>query len=124
MTMKKKLAVATLGAMFVVSSIGSAFAAQASVKSQQPSGKAYFFMQRLDELAKEKGITVEELKAQLEQEREAKLAEMAKEKGITVEELKAQLQQQREAKLEEIAKQKGISVGELKAQFEANRKAK
>ncbi|MMZ58473.1 hypothetical protein D1872_204570 [compost metagenome] len=53
----------------------------------------------------------------MKQKKEAKLEQMAKKKGITVEELKQKLQKKHEEKLEEIAKQKGISVDELKKQL-------
>ncbi|MCY9616026.1 hypothetical protein M5W90_24925, partial [Paenibacillus thiaminolyticus] len=46
----------------------------------------------LESLAAEKGITVDELKAQMEQEREAKLEQLAAKKGMTVDELKAQME--------------------------------
>jgi|GEM_PF-1943528 len=74
----------------------------------------------IERIAKEKGISKEEAKAQFE----AKLAEIAKKKGITVEELKKQMAEGKfpkghrkpldEAKLEELAKKKGITVEELK----------
>ncbi|EHQ59633.1 hypothetical protein PDENDC454_24383, partial [Paenibacillus dendritiformis C454] len=47
----------------------------------------------LESLAAEKDITVDELKAQMEQEREAKLEKLASEKGITVDELKTQMEE-------------------------------
>jgi uncharacterized protein YdbL (DUF1318 family) len=80
--------------------------------------------EKLAKLAEEKGITVEELKAQMEKEREAKLADMAKEKGITVEELKAQMQMTPEERLAKLAEEKGITVEELKAQMEKEREDK
>ncbi|MFF0830822.1 hypothetical protein ACFYU8_28710, partial [Brevibacillus sp. NPDC003359] len=94
----------------------------------------------LEEMAKEKGISVEELIEQLKEE--GKLAmnvslttinldEMAKEKGISVEELIKQLEKEGtiatgEAasftkpaiSLEQMAKEKGISVEELIKQLE------
>lgn len=49
--------------------------------------------ERLSEIAKEKGITVEELKEQMKAKREERLVKKAEEKGITVEELKEQMRQ-------------------------------
>ncbi|MGI6449118.1 MAG: hypothetical protein ACOX3R_02160 [Desulfitobacteriia bacterium] len=77
----------------------------------------------IERIAKEKGISKEEAKAQFE----AKLTEIAKKKGITVEELKKQMADGKfrkghrkpldEAKLKELAKKKGITVEELKKQL-------
>lgn len=79
---------------------------------------------KLSEIAKQKGITVEELKKQMAEGKwgkgrhkpldEAKLKEIAEKKGITVEELKKQIAERHEAKLKEIAEKKGITVEELK----------
>jgi|GEM_PF-3545624 hypothetical protein len=49
------------------------------------------------------------------------LEEKAKELGITVDELKAKMKAERQAKLEEQAKSMGITVDELKAKMKANR---
>lgn len=49
----------------------------------------------MEQLAAEKGVTIDELKAQMEQERQAKLEQLAAEKGITVDEKKAQLDKKR-----------------------------
>ncbi|NME99596.1 hypothetical protein HF838_15255 [Aneurinibacillus aneurinilyticus] len=84
------------------------------LKQQMKQHKRGF---NLEELAKEKGISVDELKQQMKQKKEEKLEQMAKKKGISVDELKQQLQQKHEEKLEQIAKQKGISVDELKKQL-------
>lgn len=83
--------------------------------------------QKLEEMAKQKGVTVDELKAQLKAEHEKKLQERAKEEGISVEELKARLEAkkaEREKKLEEMAKAKGITVEQLKAQLKAEHEKK
>lgn len=73
--------------------------------------------QLLEKIAKEKGITVEELKKQLKAEHKARFEKMAKERGISVDALKAQLKAEHRAKLESLAKEKGITVEELKKQF-------
>jgi molybdopterin converting factor small subunit len=123
MNIRKKVVATTLGAVFALASFSSVFAAEAPAQSNEPAWKAHFakhHKMNLEELAKQKGITVDELKAQFKKnhrDRGAKLEELAKQKGITVEELKAQFKQKHEAKLEELAKQKGITVDELKAQF-------
>lgn len=124
---KKKILATTLGAAFALSAFGSAFAAETTIQTQTSMhiekhfGSGGHFGKKganLEDIAKKKGISVEGLKAQIEQEREAKLAEQAAEQGITVDELIAQREQKRTAKLEELAKLKGITVDELKAQFE------
>ncbi|MED4731179.1 hypothetical protein P9597_24195 [Aneurinibacillus migulanus] len=125
--MKKKLYATLLGTGVALATMSSVFAAEPSTEQQvnesatvqahgwHKGGK--MTESKLEELAKEKGITVNELKQQMKQKKEAKLEQMAKKKGITVEELKQQLQKKHEEKLEEIAKQKGISVDELKKQL-------
>lgn len=103
--MNKKFVATALGAIFAISAMGSAFAAEADSTSKQDPSK-YFAKKefgargtyggdKLTELAAEKGITVDELKAQMEQERQAKLEERAAEQGMTVDELKAQREQKR-----------------------------
>lgn len=49
---------------------------------------------RLEEKAKEMGITVDELKAKMKADRQAKLEEKAQELGITVDELKSRVKTQ------------------------------
>ncbi len=138
--MKKKLLATTLGAVFALSALGHAFAAetttQTPVDPRTQVEKSFFGKKgaKLETLAAEKGITVDELKAQMEKEREAKLAELAAQKGVTVEELKAEMEKNRPAKkvfggkgkvdLEALAKEKGITVEELKAEMEREREAK
>lgn len=93
---------------------------------------------RLEKIAEEKGITVEELKQQMEDRKEEmqqkideKLAELAEEKDMTLDELKdiidglkdireehrAEMKANREERLEELAEEKGITVDELKEQL-------
>ena len=74
---------------------------------------------QIEQKAKDLGITVNELKAQMKAEHQAKLEQKAKNLGITVDELKAQMTAKREAKLEKKAKELGISVDELKAKLKA-----
>jgi len=83
---------------------------------------------KLSEIAKQKGITVDELKKQMAEGKwgkgrhkpldEAKLKEIAEKKGITVEELKKRIAERHEAKLKEIAEKKGITVEELKQRID------
>ncbi|CAG7653551.1 hypothetical protein ACFQI7_31580 [Paenibacillus allorhizosphaerae] len=85
--------------MFAISAMSSAFAAEpsASVSNQAPGKHAASPKKgaTLEQLAAEKGVTIDELKAQMEQERQAKLEQLAAEKGITVDEKKAQLDKKR-----------------------------
>ncbi|MDD3364079.1 MAG: hypothetical protein PHZ03_03790 [Syntrophomonas sp.] len=74
---------------------------------------------QIEQKAKDLGITVDELKAQMKAERKAKLEQKAKDLGITVDELKAKMKAEHQAKLEKKAKELGISVDELKAQRKA-----
>ncbi|BFH13748.1 hypothetical protein WJ0W_003879 [Paenibacillus melissococcoides] len=95
--MNRSLAVTAFGAILAVSAMGSAFAAEADTTLTQGATAKPFALHKdrginLEQLAAEKGITVDELKAQMEQEREAKLEQLAAEKGITVDELKAQME--------------------------------
>ncbi|RJG19147.1 hypothetical protein [Paenibacillus thiaminolyticus] len=135
--MNKSLAVTAFGAILAVSAMGSAFAAEADTTLTQEATAKPFALHKerginFEQLAAEKGITVDELKAQMEQEREAKLEQMAAEKGITVDELKEQMKErgtkgkfgQGALDLEQLAAEKGITVDELKAQMEQERKAK
>ncbi|EJL25347.1 hypothetical protein [Brevibacillus sp. BC25] len=167
--MKKKMAMAVM-ALAVSAMAGSAFAANEPAKTTGSSAplkmvntdgtdallKPIF---NLEQMAKEKGITVEELIKQLEKEgkltkgaaintkdsdlttsfsfmkfdansdnsKTIDLEEMAKEKGISVEELIEQLKEEGTLEmiastttinLEEVAKEKGISVEELIKQLE------
>jgi uncharacterized protein YdbL (DUF1318 family) len=57
---------------------------------------------------------VDKFIAEKKVQREAKLQEVAKEKGITVDELKAQFKQKHQQRLEEKAAQKGVKPDELK----------
>ncbi|MCP1357038.1 hypothetical protein [Aneurinibacillus migulanus] len=132
--MKKKLYATLLGTGVALATMSSVFAAEPSTEQQvnesatvqahgwHKGGK--MTESKLEELAKEKGITVDELKQQLQKEREAKLEELAKEKGITVNELKQQMKQKKEAKLEQMAKKKGITVDELKQQLQKKHEEK
>ncbi|MBN6189358.1 hypothetical protein JQN58_21120 [Aneurinibacillus sp. BA2021] len=133
--MKKKWYAVMAGAGLALASMGPVFAAEATTTAptEKPIvqvahghgfGKGGHMQEKLEELAKQKGITVDELKKQMKAEREAKLAELAKQKGITVDELKKQMKAEREAKLAELAKQKGITVDELKKQMQEKRDAK
>ncbi|MBY0084885.1 hypothetical protein [Brevibacillus brevis] len=167
--MKKKMAM-TVMALAVSAMAGSAFAASEPAKTSGSSaplkmvttdGTNALFKPiiSLEEMAKEKGITVEELIKQLEKEgkltkgvaintkdgvlttsfsfmkfdaisdnsKTIDLVEMAKEKGISVEELIKQLKEEgtlaiisstTTINLEEVAKEKGISVEELIKQLE------
>ncbi|TKI58363.1 hypothetical protein E8L90_24845 [Brevibacillus antibioticus] len=167
--MKKKMAM-TVMALAVSAMAGSAFAASETAKTTGSSAplkmvstdgtdallKPIF---NLEQIAKEKGISVEELIKQLEKEgkltkgaatitkdgdlttsfsfmkfdansdnsKPIDLDEMAKEKGISVEELIEQLKEDGKLamkastaviNLEEVAKEKGISVEELIKQLE------
>ncbi|ERI07604.1 hypothetical protein HMPREF0083_04273 [Aneurinibacillus aneurinilyticus ATCC 12856] len=125
--MKKKLYATLLGTGVALAAMSSVFAAEPATEQQanEPAaGQVRIWHKvekmdesKLEELAKEKGISVGELKQQMKQKKEEKLEQMAKKKGISVDELKQQLQQKHEEKLEQIAKQKGISVDELKKQL-------
>ncbi|OMF07086.1 hypothetical protein BK127_30000, partial [Paenibacillus sp. FSL H7-0331] len=158
MKLNKKLVATTLGAMLALSAMGSAFAADLTTTNTNPNlGVAKPYTVNKDDVSKggfrggaslekqaaEKGITVDALKVQLEQERQAKLEKQAAEKGITVDELKALLEQERGTRggnkdggkggfpggfgggqdLEKLAAEKGITVEALKAQFEQERQA-
>ena len=83
----------------------------ATLKIECPANPYHYKMK--DNLAEQKGKTPEEIKAECE----ARLAEIAKEKGITVKELKQQIYEKKIVRLEEIAKKKGISVEELQKQM-------
>jgi len=125
--MKKKLYAILLGTGLALAAVSSVFAADQPAESanegQAKAHAAGFGCKMhgkkfdLEKVAKEKGITVDELKKQIEQKREAKLAEIAKEKGITVEELKKQMREKRENHLAEMAKARGMSVDELKTEL-------
>ncbi len=80
----------------------------ATIKTECPTNHYNYKMK--DNLAQQEGKTPEQIKAECE----ARLAEIAKEKGITVKELKQQIYEKKMVRLEEIAKKKGISVEELK----------
>ncbi|MFT9846553.1 hypothetical protein [Aneurinibacillus sp. REN35] len=134
--MKKKWYAAMLGTGFALASMGSVFAAETAPATPTLEPAAYVAhghgfgkggkmpKAKLEELAKQKGITVDELKEEMHKEREAKLEELAKQKGITVDELKKKMQQEREARLAERAKEKGITVDELKKKMQEKRDAK
>jgi ribosomal protein L13E len=70
---------------------------------------------KLEQKAKDIGITVDELKIKMKAEHQAKLEQKAKELGISVDELKIKMKAEHQAKLEKKAKELGISVDELKA---------
>ncbi|MED4751603.1 hypothetical protein [Brevibacillus choshinensis] len=156
--MKKRMAM-TVMALAVSAMAGSAFAADEPTKTApQNTIKAQLVTKpaiSLEQMAKEKGITVEELIANLKKDgqiataitpstasfptdQDAKtssmmkvinLEDMAKEKGITVEELVAQLEKEgkitksvaaipADMDLEKMAKEQGITVEELIAQLQ------
>ncbi|MNH86862.1 hypothetical protein D3C73_393310 [compost metagenome] len=102
MKMNKKIISTALGALLVFGAWGSAFAADDTTPSTSPQPTKQTTAKKesrgpkggvkLETLAAEKGITVDELKTQLEQERQAKLEAQAAEQGITVDELKAKLE--------------------------------
>lgn len=121
---KGKLASVCLGLAITISSFGTTYASILD-REQSNSGKGSIgHEQRLQEKAKEKGITVEELKKILElkkAEKKAKLEEEARSKGITVEELTKQKKAEHKAKLEREAQDKGITVEELLKQKKADR---
>ena len=120
--MKKKLTITTLvlGLSIVA---GSAYAASnndmwETTKSSEPVN--------LEEMAKEKGITVDELIAQLEKEgkltKAANVTESTKAKGTiesdTASNTSEVTNSSEPVNLEEMAKEKGITVDELIAQLE------
>lgn len=95
--------------------------------------------EQLAAMAQKQGITVDQLKAKIQQKEdqakaqmEQKLADAAKAKGLTVEQYKAQMQQERQAqeakrkadaeqKLADAAKAVGLTVDQYKAQQEQQR---
>lgn len=79
----------------------------ATIKTECPTNPYHYNMK--EKFAEQQGKTPEEIKAK----REARLAEIAKEKGISVNELKQQIYEKKMARLKEIAEEKGISVEEL-----------
>lgn len=83
----------------------------ATIKTECPANPYNYKMK--DNLAEQKGKTPEEIQAKCE----ARLAEIAKEKGITVNELKQQIYEKRMVRLKDIAEKKGISVEELEKQI-------
>lgn len=115
----------------------SNFASSTETISKEKAMKSGDYID-LEQMAKEKGMTVEKLIAQLEKEgkltKAAQMTEainveqMAKEKGITVEKLIAQLEKEGEfteavqsteaVDLEQMAKEKGITVEKLIEQLE------
>lgn len=161
--MKRMLAIAGLGVILGVSTIGTVFANEEKTEvdivkelteeeSQESANGAtgeefrghdkckQFSEEALADLAEEKGITVDELKQELQSEKlrgkrgnkgighmkfGMTIEEMAEEQGLSVEELKEQMQQQREgfheAMLEKRAAQEGLTVEEVKSQFEEKR---
>ncbi len=76
---------------------------------------------KLEEIAKQRGITVEQLKQERRAQMEQKLADEAKKAGMTVEQYKAKLKTEREvkrqARLEQYAKEKGITLDQAKAEL-------
>lgn len=68
---------------------------------------------KLQEIAKQKGISVEELKAQFAEKHKDKLAAKAKEKNLSVEELQQKFAAKHKEKMTEMAKNLGISVEQL-----------
>ena len=139
--LSKKFVATAVASVFALSAVGTAMAADPAQTLESEGGnrwaskgvvfQKFIGVPQLEELAAEKGITVEELKAQMGQEREAKLEELAAEKGITVDELKEQMKQGPvkihfigDSRLEELAAEKGVTVEELKAQMEQEREAK
>lgn len=81
---------------------------------------------KLEKMAKERGISVEQLKTEMKAKMEAKLEAKAKERGITVEQLKAEIKAKkkaRRAELEAEAQKRGISLEQLKDELKAEKKA-
>ncbi len=68
---------------------------------------------RLAKKAKEKGISTEELKAQIANKRLERLESKAKERGITTTELKAKMMARHRQMRETMAKDVGLSVEQL-----------
>ncbi|WP_053485616.1 hypothetical protein [Lysinibacillus sp. FJAT-14745] len=120
--MKKTLTIATL--MLGLSAVaGSAFAAsnydmRETTKSSEPVN--------LEEMAKEKNITVDELIAQLEKEgkltKAASVTESVKAEGTSKSNMSGTISEvinsSEPVNLEKMAKEKGITVDELIAQLE------
>ncbi|KAA0944228.1 hypothetical protein FQ087_19090 [Sporosarcina sp. ANT_H38] len=108
--MKKKLTLATL--MLGLSVVaGSAYAAS---NNDMPETTKSSEAVSLEEMAKEKGITVDELIAQLE--KEGKLTKAVETTLAT--EVTEPTKSSEAVSLEEMAKEKGITVDELIAQLE------
>lgn len=120
MISKQKFLGVCLGAALTITSFGTVFAVEQQAAGKENSNNKQYEL-KLEEKAKAKGMTVEELKKKIE-ERKVKFQEEARTKGITVEELRKQKRVERKAKLEKEAKDKGITVKELIKQKKANGK--
>lgn len=126
MNTRNKILGVCMSVIFTFTVSTTVFAAD-NPKDQNKDSEITDFQQMLEEIAKEKGISVEDFKAQLKIRQELRLEKMAKKKGITVEELKAKIKAKKaefQEKLERKAKEKGITVEELKTQLRNERKAK
>lgn len=69
--------------------------------------------EKLAKIAKKKGITVEELKKQISEKRQARLERKAKEKGLTTEQLKQEMIKKHQQKMESMAKNLGLTTQQL-----------
>ncbi|MBM6647025.1 MULTISPECIES: hypothetical protein [unclassified Bacillus (in: firmicutes)] len=108
--MKKKLTIATLVLGLSVVG-GSAYAASNNDMWENTKSSETV---NLEEMAKEKGITLDELTAQLE--KEGKLTKAAETTVAT--EIAADSKSSETVNLEEMAKEKGVTLDELIAQLE------
>jgi len=122
----KKLVMSLVLSLVLVASMQGGYSLAQTVPSgsnlEQKGNKASVCDDRranLEKRAKELGISVDELKAQMRAEHQARLEKKAKEMGISVDELKAKLKAERQAKLEKKAKEMGITVDEFKARLKA-----
>ena len=119
----KKLVISLLLSLVLVVSLPVGYS-QAELKIDNTYSYHHKCYIKLEEKAKEMGITVDELKAKMKAEHQAKLEEKAKQLGITVDELKAKRQAECQAKLEKKAQELGITVDQLRAERQADRQAK
>ena len=123
MSYKNRLLGIFLSLVFTIASSVTVFA-YSYQKNSFPDYACKESRQTREKLAKEKGITVDELITKLKVERKAKFEKMAKERGISVEELKAEFKAEHKAKLEKMAKERGVTLEELKKQLKAEHKTK
>ncbi len=69
---------------------------------------------KLQELAKQKGVSVDELKAQCKQKRQQKLQQRAAEQGLNPDQLKQEMEKKHQARMEQMAKNLGLTPEQLK----------